>query len=153
MGADLSIKIGPYIKVKGKKTKTVTKIKRECPNHKRANNEKNKFCFECGSEVKNVEYQREISVLPLSVLSKYEDRVFIPEGMENIVVPNINAPGHIKFDPEYGSDFVNLLDKKDIIEKQTNWVEEEYSKEIQSLKDEFGESNVEICWGVLGYWF
>ena len=152
MGVSISITIGPYIEVKGKKEKTEVKIKRICPNHPNQKQGDSKFCSTCGTEVQNVEYTETKVLSPARIFYGTElvDSLYSPEGMENLFLPCAKVPNKIRMD-EYGGS-VDLSSCEEIKSEQVKWMEEKYQEEIDFLSDNFGVENVSVRWGIVSYW-
>ena len=152
MGMDISITIGPYIEVSGKKEINEIKVKRICPNHPNQKQENAKFCSTCGTEIENVDYTETKNLTPARAIweTELDDSLWSPEGMESIFLPNANVPKRIKIDT-YG-DAIDLSSSEDLKIEQLKWMEENYTEEIDFFVENFGRENVFVRWGIVTYW-
>lgn len=151
MGMDLSTIIGPYIEIKGKHTKSITKVKRVCPKHPKTETN-NKFCGICGTEIQSVEYKDVKPVIMQHFIwDKFndDDDFFSPEGLNHIILPNKSVPGKVRTTDEGAVDLTNC---HEIMTKQINWFVNSYADHIKIFKDNFGDENVLIKWGIVSYW-
>jgi len=152
MGMDISITVGPYIKVSGKKEIKEIKVKRVCPNHPNQKQENAKFCSTCGTEIENVDYTETKILTPARAIWKSElaDSLWSPEGMESTFLPEAKVPNRIKVN-QYG-DSVDLSSSEEIKIEQIKWMEENYTEEIDFFVENFGRENVFVRWGIVTYW-
>jgi hypothetical protein len=152
MGSSISITIGPYIKVTGKKEIKEIKVKRVCPNHPNQKQENAKFCSTCGTEIQNVDYTETKFLTPARAIWKSElaDSLWSPEGMEGTFLPEAKVPKRINVN-QYG-DSVDLSSSEDLKIEQVKWMEENYTEEIDFFVENFGRENVFVRWGIVTYW-
>lgn len=157
MGSSKYVSLTPYLKVNGIKEETRIVFKRYCPNHPQSDQSHNKFCSECGTEILSMDVPKIDKLTPMDVLFKHpeykyiEDRLWNPEYLD-VILPNHAPPNNIKIEDDNEHAVINLLDKLPIMVSQVAWFKEYYAKEIQILTEEFGESNVNVCWGLIVYW-
>jgi len=152
MGMDISITVGPYIKVTGKKEIKEIKVKRVCPNHPNQKQENAKFCSTCGTEIENVDYTETKILNPARAIWETDlgDSLWSPEGMESTFLPEAKVPNRIKVN-QYG-DSVDLSSSEEIKTEQLKWMEENYTEEIDFFAENFGRENVFLRWGIVTYW-
>jgi hypothetical protein len=157
MGMDISITVGPYIKVTGKKEIKEIKVKRVCPNHPNQKQENAKFCSTCGTEIENVDYTETKILNPARAIwgTELADSLWSPEGMESTrmestFLPEAKVPKRIKVN-QYG-DSVDLSSSEDLKIEQVKWMEENYTEEIDFFVENFGRENVFVRWGIVTYW-
>lgn len=152
MGMDISITVGPYIKVTGKKEIKEIKVKRVCPNHPNQKQENSKFCSTCGTEIENADYTETKILNPARAIRETElaDSLWSPEGMESIFLPEAKVPNRIKVN-QYG-DSIDLSSSEDLKIEQIKWMEENYTEEIDFFVENFGRENVFVRWGIVTYW-
>lgn len=161
MGVYSYNKIGPYITVKGKITKTErgtiqTCSNEECVNHKSNNFVKSKFCSDCGSEVVLKKYSEEYSCTPRDVIrEEFQDELYYiyeKDGIE-VFIPNHSNPS-VKKRPGCSEDddtgHINLLEANP--QEEIQWFKERYKNIILKLEEYFGVECVEYCWGVVHYY-
>jgi predicted adenine nucleotide alpha hydrolase (AANH) superfamily ATPase len=152
MGMDISITVGPYIKVTGKKEINEIKVKRVCPNHPNQKQENAKFCSTCGTEIQNEDYTETKILNPARAIWETDlaDSLRSPEGMESIFLPEAKVPNRIKVN-QYG-DSIDLSSSEDLKIEQIKWMEENYTEEIDFFVENFGRENVFVRWGIVTYW-
>ena len=147
MGSSLNTMIGPYIKVSGEKTKVVVKVKRVCPNsHKIKGYEK--YCSQCGSEIKSVEYNETEEVIPSDVVSEHE-LLYSMAYSDDILLSFSSPPNKISVDDDCVIDFCNI---QKIKEEQIKWFVEKHKEDILLLNEAFGSDNVDVKFGLIQYW-
>lgn len=155
MGSSKYVSLTPYLRVNGVKKETRIEIKRYCPNHPNSNQSFNKFCSECGTEILTKDIPKIDNLTAMQILHKHpeyvEDRLWYPEYL-NVILPNHAPPNKIKVEDDDENEIIDLLDKLPIMVTQVAWFKEYYAKELQILTEEFGESNVIVCWGLIVYW-
>ena len=152
MGMHQQTHLGPYIEILGTLRETETKIERRCPQHLSIQQLNNKFCGICGTLIENfdVPITREISA---SELLTDNDEFWSPEGLDSILLPNDSPDDEIGYDNEEGG-AINLFgtDMNDLMASQIEWLNLEYSHTISFFKEKCGNDNVQVRWGIVGYW-
>ncbi len=156
MGMRISVDLTPYLKVCGNKIIDRVRVKRYCPEHKNAKQADAKFCAHCGKLIisEDVPYKETLS--PSDILRNWKEynsnALYFPEHLD-VAIPFETPPNDISVDTE-GGDAVELnsLETLQIIDKQISWFKEKYKKEIEFLKQELGENNITVCWGLVAQW-
>lgn len=153
MSSSINVVLGPYIKINGDLKKSVIKIKRICPNHPKVLHKDAKFCPVCGSQIQNEDYTdiEHISLNRLLDNHGYSDSLFNVEYLRKILIPNQNPPNKVEIDTDEQNE-INLTDVNKLREDQLNWMHKTYYNEINMLKENFGDDNVIVTWGLLTYW-
>ena len=145
----------PYIKVTGTIEKTKIMVKRSCPNHPNIKQPDAKFCSQCGSEIVSTDYPVTKQLTPKDFLWNHkdyeDDRLNFP-AYSDVLLPNKTNPYRFGNRNQEDSFDVDLIGKQPMIDKQMEWFNAEYAKEIQILIEGFGEDKVKICWGLVSYW-
>lgn len=166
MGVDYSTFIGPYVRCVNPFERRLCK-RRACPNHECGNFgnpyrvANQKFCSECGSEVRDdvdvsEDGQRVDSYV---VLEELEESFYMPgvsygdcpfEDDVDIWIPNVDFDG-VKsehFDSRDGGlyDFTSYDSAE-----QIGSLIASAKKQLAVFEDHYGRDNVSIHWGVIGY--
>jgi hypothetical protein len=162
MSIDYHVHIGPYIKCRRSTVQDVTTV-RTCPNegckkHLAIYNKEIAFCSDCGTKILEKEIPRNRPKVSFEDVEEKFGGTFLEllteynQQPENIYVSNIKREhrkdGGFDFDPHYCSGFFQNFDGEDIangIETFTN----EFAEEIEGFKELYGDSNVEVAWGVI----
>lgn len=158
MGVSYNVYVGPYVEITGNKELVTAKIKRQCPNHTNTNQHNNKFCSECGSLIESVEYDEKTNVTPAEYFFKncddnIYDRIWSPEGLQNIFLSNCDVPDLIIIDSYMGKyhNVNEIEDPENLSLTQRSWFFQEHKKEINTFIEMFGTENVKVKWGVISY--
>jgi hypothetical protein len=152
MSIDYSIYIGPFVRCKVTK-KEVERERRTCPNTNCHNHNRQIyafFCSVCGSKIGRVKYKEEEDVIDYDEVSKKIKHNLvcrINRDKEHIWIGNrIDDQCHLSYDP------TELESGYDVCQK---WMSEVrsfvafYVEEIRILRQEYGETDVEVLWGVI----
>lgn len=159
MGSSYEVYIGPYIEVKGKIKKQVEKVKRVCKNHPKEKFNNEKYCSKCGELIITEDYVEEISMSIDDFLCEidgdFNDHLWYPYYLNHkntIFLPNKKIPNGYKIPNSYEGGVAELNNLDYITTNQKIWVENEYKKYLDLIKQEIGENKVEVKWGCVGYW-
>lgn len=159
MSTDYNTYVGPYIKVYNPK-KPSTKEYHSCTNKKCKNYEvelSSKFCDKCGDKIQLIKVPSS-EAIDFNVYEKCNEVIaevmceYKPDELKeyNIYISNNRDKyDNSVFDPKYETYAINAdaISLKDNLDKFSD----AFKFEIQKLKSVFGNSNVEIKWGVLGW--
>lgn len=164
MGMDIRITLTPYVKITGKKTVDVPKVRRICsalmlgadhPRNSQNDNRNNKFCSHCGKEIVDQNYVEVEELSPFRVISnansEFEDDLTSVEYLENVLIPNNYPPDRFDIEEESSGE-INLIEKEKVIANQIIWFKEKYAQHLMALKTAYGIENVKVCWGLVHYW-
>lgn len=153
MGVYKSVVIGPYLQVLGKKEITIIKVRRFCQNHSIKNTD-DKFCSICGGLIESEEIPQVKVLTPSKVYyskEEFEDRLYSPEYLSSIFLPNKYPPGRLNLDSD-DSSAIELSNMDELRQNQLDWFYGSYNDIISFMKDEFGVDNVYVKWGLVTYW-
>ncbi len=151
MGSSLTTKIGPFIVITGPKKMIEKKsIKRYCSEHPKDKQDFSNFCSKCGSKILEKEVFNRERLFPSDVIDYIKDGLMVPPFEENIIIPDDEIE-NVENTLE-GGGFLDMSDKQEIMEKETETFKKFYSNGIKKLQESFGEDNVVIGWGVVQYW-
>lgn len=170
MSIDYSTYLGPYVSCKTHKVdKTRTKrtcSKVDCSKYESEVWDKNtKFCDVCGSSINDREYIVQVSNVDSGELRMTLDEALVtPAGDSmwkwmrdndiHLWISNlIKIPGqdrNFSFDPKYEEQYVPHIDQG-MIDAELKAFSDCFSKEIQLLRQEYGEYNVSLHWGLVHY--
>jgi hypothetical protein len=152
MSIDYSIYIGPFVRCKVEK-KEVEKERRTCPHKNCRNHDKRistAFCSFCGSKIEEVKYKEEADAVNWGEVSeKIKDTLVCPihKNGEHIWIGNrIDDQCHLSYDP------TELESGYDVCQ---DWMSEVrsfvafYVEEIRVLRQEYGETDVVVLWGII----
>lgn len=141
--------IGPYIKILKHKTIEKLTYSRECVNDScdyYGRVKATKFCSNCGQVIVIVPKQQieEISAFDLMYQKFiFFDGLYEPEDTNNILLPNKKSP----FDLPISYDIIELSTIDTVL--QIDWMWEEYKDQIAYLRQELGDENVIVGYGVI----
>jgi len=153
MGTYQTLTIGPYIQILGKLKKSVTKIKRKCPNHPKIKQPNAKFCRECATMIENFEYEEMEDINIYNILFEAdvdEDDLNSPPFIRDILVSNEHVPGALNI--EEGGGVTELKNIAETSAKQIIWFKERHNDAIVALENEFGPENIEVRYGLINDW-
>ena len=159
MGIDYNVYIGPYVLCQNEKVEAEEMMrtcpKKSCPGHKkRPHPHGSKFCTECGSKFDEVPVKVKTDrVESWELLEELENQICIitdefkgiPKHCD-IWISNGGLGKH--FDPKYDTWVAEL---GAVGEESIQEFEEKCAKSLTRLCDEYGEKNVEIKWGTIGW--
>lgn len=144
--------IGPYIQILKHKTIKILHSYRVCLNKSCEDFDKTlgyKFCCKCGSEIGSIERLDTQNIGVYSLLSekfeRYQD-LYEPDNKNNILFPNLISPFNLEI--EYEMINLSILDMVTPVE----WMCNEFKEQIDFLRQELGDENVIVQYGVLGYY-
>ncbi len=147
MATELNYVIGPYIEIIGKHTKSISKVRRVCPEHSKFEATGN-FCRICGAALENLStiQERPIS-LQQFIWEKFEDddSLFACDDI-NVILPNHRPPGKISLDR-----LTDLTNCQEIITKQLDWFRQKYENHIKVIEETFGSDKAILKWGITSY--
>ena len=160
MGVDYSVHIGPYLTVhdpEGPSTfEFYTCVNPQCED--RFKEQSSKFCPKCGKPIElykkackarkseNFDIYDELKERLIEEFSDYK-----PRHLENHLVLVSNVRGHdTSFDPTECDSMAMDLSTVNV-KADTEKFEKSFAKEIEKLKEFFGQKAVEVHWGVISY--
>ena len=141
--------IGPYIKTLKHKTIDSVKSYRECVNDSCDYHGKvraSKFCGFCGHAIGVVTKQESSDVSAYDLLvGKFDnfEGLYEPEYTNNILLPNSRTA----FDLKHSNDLIDIKNIDTV--SHVNWMCEEYKDQITFLREELGNENVIVGYGVI----
>ncbi len=155
MSIDYSVHVGPYIVVHNPPVETTEEYHscptKGCPNHKRHMSEK--FCPACGSGIRVVQFPTK-APKDFDVYKEFDSRLCEafcdggPEDLKDAMVFLSDEKGHdVVFDPT--NELVDIDLRAVNMPESLDRFQEAFAKEIQRLKEVFGEQAVELRWGVI----
>lgn len=159
MSTDYNTYVGPYIKVYNPK-KPSTKEYHSCTNKKCKNYEvelSSKFCDKCGDKIQLIKVPSS-EAIDFDVYEKCNEVIaevmceYKPDELKeyNIYISNNrNKYNNSIYDPKYETYAINATVNSLTEDIYKFWMA--FDKEIVKLKYVFGDDNVEIKWGVLGW--
>ena len=157
MSIDYYAHVGPYIKIHNPKRHS-TEEYHSCPNEKCSNHVKQmseKFCPKCGTEIKLVAFPVE-APLDVDFYGKFEEKLceafgdYKPHNCDDYVflIGNTKTSSGASLDIDSGYEHeVKETDPATELEKFKTM----FAKEIDTLKEIFGEKAIEVKWGILGW--
>jgi hypothetical protein len=155
MSSIFRVMITPYIYIKSDLKVDVPKIKRACLNHPNLKVDNYKFCPKCGSEVIIQEYtEKEKIKLNFKLYEiQNDDFIYQPEYFSlneyNIVIPQDENEYTLIVDSDDGRAIEEIPNNR---EEALEWFNEKAKPSIDYLKETFGEENIEVRYGILGFW-
>jgi len=163
MGVDTNNTIGPYMIVRGVKTKSVKKNTYTCINKKCETNRlkqvyvsSQNFCAECGAKVDFVEHEVENTIDASDLYynnSDFVDELCWTDPMgcgKGVFIPNHYCPIERNSSVEGYESVVDLMNVD--IRGEINWFNERYKAVIDMFKKELGEDSVEVRWGTIEWY-
>ena len=154
MSAHFHVHVGPYVRVVTATAVAPTSMRTcmnpSCPKHAKRSNAK--FCDECGTRVEQATVlgARRKSVRDI-LTGAFEDRFYVPGEPRRpdveLLVPNVKGPRPFAVSDADGSE-KNLM--KADLRGEIEWLESTFPNELTVLRGTF--SDVQVCWGVVGYW-
>ena len=146
--------LGPIIRCENKLTDTVKKIKtcsnKDCKNHGKIKDQM--FCEICATRIDSV-------VIPIS--EKLVDHWAVSEILEEALyhldnplqgplvdywAPNVPRNNPRNFSLNF-NDHLNITSMNP--QQEETWIKEAFAKEIQILKNVYGQNNVTVQWGMV----
>lgn len=160
MGIDYYVHLGPYIKVHNPKRKTTETLKtcsnQSCEKHKQRNWGDDKFCKECGKEIRDLTFPC-MAPLDFDVYEEFNDRLkeamteYKPKKYQDYQYFIGNVKGTPSKDIKVkGNDSEFELSAHSVVSDYEKFVQM-YDKEISRLSEIFGRNNVTIMFGVLNW--
>jgi hypothetical protein len=164
MGIDYTTYVGPHVVCKlGKKT--VSEKIRSCTNasceqHKRAAS--SKFCSKCGSPIDKVEIPKEVDTVNahnvrMDLLGEAlydvpgdDFHFWMRDNNTHIWLANRKVPDTRSFSFDR-HEIQNIPLTTEIIAAETEKFVNFYEKELFILRQEYGEENVSVVWGLIHY--
>jgi len=163
MSVNTNIYVGPYLRIPaGKKTILKKDIMacstKRCPHYGQETS--TKFCGLCGSNIAKMNVKEKVD-LDASTMWSMLDEKFGDVGLYNtdsmstggeVLLPSGDWPSADLFDTEAieseGLDFSTEKSMSQIIEKDINWFNSKFRKELVFIGEMVGEKNIKVCWGV-----
>jgi hypothetical protein len=163
MSSYLCLHIGPYLVVRKVPTK-VDDVRQVCVNSDCTQFElkaKQPFCSRCGEKTQHKTFQKDDYKSVDDVIStdyeKYEDLLCRAHngGSElsdewDIWIPNHHIPNGCKVDEDSSESFAEI--KPDRMQIEKDWFVEQYAEFFTRIKQELGEENVTIQWGIVKHY-
>lgn len=171
MSIDYSTYIGPYVSCKTHKVDE-TRTKRTCSNTACAKHEhevwdKNtQFCSACGAAIADREYVVQVdnvnaSEIQVTLLAEALTRPlgdsmwkWMQDNNLHLWISNmLTIPGqerNFSFDPKYEEQYIPNIDQA-MIDAEMERFTDRFEKEIELLRQEYGEYNVALQWGLVHY--
>lgn len=154
MGLYLTQTIGPYIKVRNEHHQVSVTFKRcsnsNCSNHSKEI--KSPFCANCGSpQGDGVRYVAKPKVDFYKLLTEgFKESLyncaFIKEGPVEYILPNRKNPNGFEVKEESATELNDTQKELDL-----KWFRETFETELKKLKEELGDENVSLHWGIISY--
>lgn len=171
MSIDYSTYLGPYAACKTHKVDE-TKKKRTCSNtaceqyEREVWDKKTQFCSTCGAAINDREYVVPVDNVNASDIreSLLREVLVTPSGDSmwkwmrdnnlHIWISNLSKiPGQdrkFSFDPRHEEQYIPSI-TPEMIAAELERFNDRFEKEIQLLRQEYGEENVTILWGLVHY--
>lgn len=161
MGMNVSLYMGPYLKVRNEKIEELVSV-RACLNDecgKKLTESKEKFCSRCGTQIIEAKVpQKRDKVDIWELTEKWNEQLYQAgelhlKGDISVLLPNISAPKTMRkfhMDIESGPSFVENYDSKINPQEELAWFKKQFANEISDLKEQLKE--VEVGWGLVRYW-
>jgi len=167
MGIDYTTYMGPYARCKTSKVPATEKIStcsnEQCKEHPtKIWDKKKKFCEGCGSPIQ----ERDIPI-QVDNVNAYELRMSIKESLYDVpgdswrfwmrennthvwlANQRVSGARGFSFDPEGNIQFIPVT--PELMAAEIKLFIEHYTKELDVLRQAYGEDNVEIQWGLIHY--
>lgn len=147
MGMDLSVYVGPVIKI-DENANTTHKVPEEvtgCP--KCFHKTRDTFCSKCGTKVETREVMVDREIAMWDIFPENEDIFYSNEYTKNVLMSNYDNFGKslddngetYVFSPEKASEEVEAFKAK-------------YADELKRLEDAYGEGMISVQFAVVSYW-
>lgn len=168
MSIDLTTYLGPYVLCKTHKVEQVRKKRTcsslSCSKHESEVWDKNtQYCPACGTAILEREYTVQVPNVDRHEVQcgLLQESLVVPAGDEmwqmmkdqnfHIWISNIEnvAPRQFGNNPREGSHFSPII--PEIIATESELFYDRFEKEIQILRQEYGEENVSFGWGMVHY--
>lgn len=161
MGVDYHTYVGPYVRVRNVPKPSVEEY-HSCTNPKCKKYEERmsaKFCPDCGNKIGLIQVPSTERISSWELIEEMDEKLSIaaseykPEGMDDFefFIPNIKygLKRNSHFNPYCETYAVNFDWKS--VSGETELFSEKFKKEIEFLREKFGDEHVAVLWGVIGY--
>lgn len=169
MGIDYTTYLGPHVRCKVTKVPSTEKHRTcsrdSCSQYEqKVYDKKTKFCVQCGSPIEDRDFPIEVDSV-----NAYEVRMdllgealydvpgdsfhfWMKENNTHIWLANRRVPGARKFSFTPNQDGIQLVPvTPELIATEITQFSDYYEKELVILRQEYGEENVEVQWGLIHY--
>lgn len=168
MGIDYTTYMGPHVRAKVTKVPSTEK-RRTCSRdscsqyENRVYDNKTKFCVQCGSPIEDRDFPIQVDSVNIhEVREDLLDEALCPpsgdgfykwmrENNTHLWLANRHVPGARKFRFSPREDDQQISITPEMIEKEITAFSDHFEKEIAILKQEYGDENVSVHWGLIHY--
>jgi len=164
MGIDYNVYVGPYAlcqnELVDKETTRLSCPNKDCCRYNRRPLDKQKFCTQCGTKISEIPTTiKQLRVKSWEMFDDLQEHLWLlgddfkdtPEHSE-IWRSNMKGIGK-RFDPKY-DEYVRPLGVCDPEMDELQEIaafEEQAAESLKQLREAYGEDNVKITWGIIGW--
>jgi hypothetical protein len=168
MGIDYTTYMGPHVRCKVTKVSSTEKHRTcsrdSCSQYEqRVYDNKTKFCVQCGSPIEDRDFPIQVDSVDAHEVREdlLDEALTTPSGdyfyrwmRDNnihIWLANRHVPGARKFSFSPRENTQNVPVTPEMIAVEITAFSDFYEKELVILRQEYGEENVEVLWGLIHY--